>query len=89
MLLNILLLIFCAIPFGVSMSLYKNNKRFMTPFYMAMARSGNARKLYVQVWLICLLLFHYVYAVWNPTLYRCLCRNVLVPMDGQLVTQVA
>ena len=44
------------------MSLYKNNKRFMTPFYMAMARSGNARKLYVQVWLICLLLFHYVYA---------------------------
>lgn len=33
----------------------------MTPFYMAMARSGNARKLYVQVWLICLLLFHYVY----------------------------
>lgn len=23
---------FCAIPFGVSMSLYKNNKRFMTPF---------------------------------------------------------
>ena len=62
MLLNILLLIFCAIPFGVSMSLYKNNKRFMTPFYMAMARSGNARKLYVQVWLICLLLFHYVYA---------------------------
>ena len=34
----------------------------MTPFYMAMARSGNARKLYVQVWLICLLLFHYVYA---------------------------
>ena len=51
-----------AIPFGVSMSLYKNNKRFMTPFYMAMARSGNARKLYVQVWLICLLLFHYVYA---------------------------
>ena len=58
----ILLLIFCAIPFGVSMSLYKNNKRFMTPFYMAMARSGNARKLYVQVWLICLLLFHYVYA---------------------------
>ena len=62
MLLNILLLIFCVIPFGVSMSLYKNNKRFMATFYVAMARSGNARKLYVQVWLICLLLFHYVYA---------------------------
>ena len=62
MLLNILLLIFCAIPFGVSISLYKNNKRFMTTFYMAIARSGKARKLYVQVWLICLLIFHYVYA---------------------------
>lgn len=62
MLLNILLLIFCAIPFGVSILLYKNNKRFMATFYVAMARSGNARKLYVQVWLICLLLFHYVYA---------------------------
>ena len=35
MLLNILLLIFCVIPFGVSMSLYKNNKRFMATFYMA------------------------------------------------------
>ena len=34
----------------------------MATFYVAMARSGNARKLYVQVWLICLLLFHYVYA---------------------------
>lgn len=32
MLLNILLLIFCVIPFGVSMSLYKNNKRFMATF---------------------------------------------------------
>uniref|UniRef100_UPI00259BC1AE hypothetical protein n=1 Tax=uncultured Bacteroides sp. TaxID=162156 RepID=UPI00259BC1AE len=62
MFLNILQLIFCAIPFVVSLSLYKNNRQFMATFYMAMARSGNARKLYVQVWLICLLLFHYVYA---------------------------
>lgn len=62
MLLNILQLIFCAIPFVVSLSLYKNNSRFMATFYMKMARSANARKLYVQMWLICLLLFHYVYA---------------------------
>ena len=33
----------------------------MTPFYMAMARSGNARKLYVQVWLICLLPVSYTH----------------------------
>ena len=34
----------------------------MAVFYMAMARSDKARKLYAQIWLICLLLFHYVYA---------------------------
>ena len=62
MLLNILQLIFCAIPFAVSLTLYKSNKRCMAVFYMAMARSDKARKLYAQIWLICLLLFHYVYA---------------------------
>ena len=62
MLLNILQLIFCAIPFAVSLTLYKSNKRCMAAFYMAMARSDKARKFYVQIWLICLLLFHYVYA---------------------------
>jgi len=62
MLLNILQLIFCTIPFAVSLLLYKSGKPFMATFYMAMARSDKARKLYVQVWLICLLLFHYVYA---------------------------
>lgn len=62
MLLNILQLIFYAIPFAVSLTLYKSNKRCMAVFYMAMARSDKARKLYAQIWLICLLLFHYVYA---------------------------
>lgn len=62
MLLNILQLILCVVPFMVPLSLYKNNKRFMVTFYIVMARSDNARKLYVRIWLICLLLFHYVYA---------------------------
>lgn len=62
MLLNILQFVFCAIPFAVSLTLYKSNKRCMVGFYMAMARSDKARKLYAQIWLICLLLFHYVYA---------------------------
>lgn len=57
----ILQLIFCAIPFMVSLTLYKSRGRFMANFYDAMTRSTKARKLYVQVLLILLLLFHYVY----------------------------
>lgn len=57
----ILQLIFCAMPFAVSLVLYKNRCRFMATFYEAMTRSAKARKLYVQVLLILLLLFHYVY----------------------------
>lgn len=57
----ILQLIFCAMPFAVSLALYKSKRRFMATFYDAMTRSTKARKLYVQVVLILLLLFHYVY----------------------------
>lgn len=57
----ILQLIFCSMPFMVSLALYKSRRRFMATFYDAMTRSTKARKLYVQVLLILLLLFHYVY----------------------------
>lgn len=57
----ILQLIFCAMPFVVSTALYKSRHRFMANFYGAMTRGAKARKLYVQVLLILLLLFHYVY----------------------------
>lgn len=57
----ILQLIFCAMPFMVSLALYKSRRRFMANFYDAMTRSTKARKLYVQVLLILLLLFHYIY----------------------------
>lgn len=57
----ILQLIFCAMPFIVSKALYKSRRRFMANFYDAMTRSAKARKLYVQVLLILLLLFHYIY----------------------------
>lgn len=57
----LLQLLFCAIPFVVSLTLYKSNRRFMAKFYEAMIRSAKARKLYAQLWLISLLLFHYVY----------------------------
>ena len=62
----ILQLIFCAIPFMVSLTLYKSRGRFMATFYDAMTRSTKARKLYVQVLLILLLLFHYVYTSGHP-----------------------
>lgn len=57
----ILQLIFCSMPFMVSLALYKSRRRFMANFYDAMTRSTKARKLYVQVLLILVLLFHYVY----------------------------
>ena len=48
-------------PFALSLALYKSSRPFMAKFYTAMTRSVKARKLYVQVLLILLLLFHYVY----------------------------
>lgn len=57
----ILQLIFCAMPFIVSTALYKSRRRCMANFYDAMTRSTKVRKLYVQVLLILLLLFHYIY----------------------------
>lgn len=62
----ILQLIFCTIPFMLSLTLYKSRGRFMATFYDAMTRSTKARKLYVQVLLILLLLFHYVYTSGHP-----------------------
>lgn len=48
------------------MALYKSKRRFMAKFYDVMARSAKARKLYAQVLLILLLLFHYVYTSGHP-----------------------
>lgn len=57
---KILQLIFCAMPFVIPLVLYKSKRPFMANFYDAMTRRAKARKLYVQVLLILLLLFHYV-----------------------------
>lgn len=62
MICNILQLIFCAILFAVPMALYKSNRTFMARFYNAMVYREKARRLYVRILLILLLLFHYVYA---------------------------
>lgn len=62
----ILQLILCAIPFAASLALYKSHRRFMAKFYETMVRNDKARKLYMQVLLILLLLFHYVYTKGHP-----------------------
>lgn len=62
----ILQFIFLSLPFVLPMALYKSKRRFMAKFYDVMARSAKARKLYAQVLLILLLLFHYVYTSGHP-----------------------
>lgn len=63
---NILQLLFCALPFALTLALYKCRRPFMATFYHAMTCSAKTRKLYAQVLLILLLLFHYVYTVGHP-----------------------
>jgi len=58
--------LFLPLSVVLMMSLYKSRRRFMTWFYEAMARNGKARKLYVQLLLVLLLLFHYAYANGHP-----------------------
>ena len=63
---KILILFYLALIIAVPTALYKSKRRFMTRFYLKMLESGSARKLYTQILLIVLLLFHYVYASGNP-----------------------
>ena len=55
-------MLFPALLIILPMSLYRSNWLFMAKFYLRMAGSESARKLYVQCMLIFLLLYHYVYA---------------------------
>ena len=55
-------MLFPALLIILLMSLYRSNRFFMAKFYLRMAGSESARKLYVQCMLIFLLLYHYVYA---------------------------
>ena len=84
---NILQLIFCTMLFAVPMALYKSNRPFMARFYNAMVYREKARRLYVQILLILLLLFHYVYACGHVD--RSLCRYLFVQADGPLAETFA
>ena len=56
----ILQLLFSTVPFVATITLYKSKRRFMARFYDAMSRNVKVRKLYVQTWLVLLLLYHYI-----------------------------
>ena len=62
---KILTLFYLALIIAVPTALYKSRRRFMTKFYLRMLGSESARRLYTQVLLIVLLLFHYVYSRGN------------------------
>ena len=59
---KILTLFYLAMIIALPTALYKCRRRFMTRFYLGMLERESTRRLYAQVLLIVLLLFHYVYA---------------------------
>lgn len=63
---NIIHLLILAIPVILTACLYRSTGRRMARFYLAMAHSEKARRLYVRLWLIILLLYHYVYTWVSP-----------------------
>lgn len=62
----ILQLLFLVPPVLLPLALYRSRRPFMSAFYCAMAQSHKARKLYTQVLVVLLLLFHYVYTNGQP-----------------------
>lgn len=64
------------IPSVLPMVLYSCKHRFMIRFYMAMAADEKVRKLYISVWLIILLVFHYVYIKVQPGDYGILLSTI-------------
>lgn len=58
--------VFLAQPVFLPMMLYRSHRPFMAAFYRAMTGNVQARKLYTQVLVVVLLLFHYVYTTGHP-----------------------
>ena len=58
--------VFLALPVFLPMALYRSRRPFMAAFYRAMTGNARARKLYTQVLVVLLLLFHYVYTTGHP-----------------------
>ena len=62
----VLQFIFLVLPVLLPMALYRSRRPFMTVFYRTMIGNAQARKLYTQVLVVLLLLFHYVYTTGHP-----------------------
>ena len=58
--------VFIALLVILPMALYRSRRSFMALFYRAMTDNAKARKLYTQVLVVLLLLFHYVYTTRHP-----------------------
>lgn len=58
--------VFLALPVLLPMALYRSRHPFMAAFYRAMTGNVQARKLYTQLLVVLLLLFHYVYTNGHP-----------------------
>lgn len=58
--------VFLALPVFLPMALYRSRRPFMAAFYRAMTGNARTRKLYTQVLVVLLLLFHYVYTTGHP-----------------------
>lgn len=70
------------IPSVLPMALYSCKHRFMIRFYMVMAADEKVRKFYISVWLIILLVFHYVYIEGTAGRLRCPAFNNTVSHSG-------
>lgn len=62
----VIFFILLLVPSVLPMCMYNCKRRFMVKFYLAMAASEKVRKFYTNVWLIILLVFHYVYTLIRP-----------------------
>ena len=59
----VLQFVFLLLPVFLPVVLYRSRRPFMAAFYRAMTGNAKARKLYTQVLVVLLLLFHYVYTM--------------------------
>ena len=76
----VLQFVFLLLPVFLPMVLYRSRRPFMAAFYRAMTGNAKARKLYTQVLVVLLLLFHYVYTTGHPGQFGTVLSTVVSAM---------
>ena len=95
----VLQFVFLLLPVFLPMVLYRSRRPFMAAFYRAMTGNAKVRKLYTQVLVVLLLLFHYVYTTGHPgqfgtvlstdgVVHHSICHVVLFQKDRTMAPQV-